>query len=266
MTLTEFNSMPAAEATHLLQQCNAATAWFEAMAQARPFADVAAMKTMGDAIWWSLGEADYLQAFEAHPMIGDVDSLRKKYAATKAMASGEQSGAAVAAEAVLTELATLNQKYLEKFGFIFIVFATGKSAAEMLGLALHIPDYASGWIHRWAFIARLRADLIRNLGQSAYRAAHKRGGEMDLKATMQTLLGEAEETAPAPVRQPLIEPLSDRELEVLNLIADGLSNRDIAERLVLSVGTVKVHTRNLYGKLNVNSRTQAVLAVGQMNR
>lgn len=58
--------------------------------------------------------------------------------------------------------------------------------------------------------------------------------------------------------QPLIEPLSERELEVLVLIRDGLSNRDIAERLFLSVGTVKVHTRNIYGKLNVSSRTQAV--------
>ena len=134
MTLTEFNSLPAAEAANLLQQCNAATAWYEAMAQARPFADVAAMKARGEAIWSSLGEAGYLQAFEAHPMIGDVDSLRKKYASTKAMASGEQSGAANADETVLTELTKLNHDYLAKFGFIFIVFATGKSATEMLAL------------------------------------------------------------------------------------------------------------------------------------
>jgi LuxR family maltose regulon positive regulatory protein len=59
-------------------------------------------------------------------------------------------------------------------------------------------------------------------------------------------------------RSPLIEPLSDREVEVLHLIADGLTNRQIAERLYLSLNTVKVHTRNIYGKLNVHSRTQAV--------
>lgn len=134
MTIAEFNALASPKAADLLQQCNAATAWYEAMASARPFADIAAMKSTAGVIWGSLRERDYLQAFEAHPMIGDVDSLRKKYASTKAMASGEQSGAAGADEAVLKELSDLNHTYLEKFGFIFIVFATGKSAAEMLAL------------------------------------------------------------------------------------------------------------------------------------
>jgi LuxR family maltose regulon positive regulatory protein len=56
----------------------------------------------------------------------------------------------------------------------------------------------------------------------------------------------------------LIEPLSERELQVLHLIAEGLTNREIAARLFLSLNTVKGHTRNIYGKLNVHSRTQAV--------
>jgi LuxR family maltose regulon positive regulatory protein len=56
----------------------------------------------------------------------------------------------------------------------------------------------------------------------------------------------------------LIEPLSDRELEVLELVAEGLANREIADRLCLSLNTVKVHTRNIYGKLGVNNRTHAV--------
>ena len=56
----------------------------------------------------------------------------------------------------------------------------------------------------------------------------------------------------------LIEPLSERELQILQFISEGMSNREIAERLCLSLGTVKVHSHNIYGKLNVSNRTQAV--------
>jgi LuxR family maltose regulon positive regulatory protein len=58
--------------------------------------------------------------------------------------------------------------------------------------------------------------------------------------------------------QALVEPLSERELEVLQLIAEGLTNREIGQRLFITPGTVKVHTSNIYGKLGVHSRTQAV--------
>ena len=56
----------------------------------------------------------------------------------------------------------------------------------------------------------------------------------------------------------LIEPLSDREIEVLRLVAEGLTNPDIATRLFLSLHTIKAHTRNIYGKLGVHNRTEAV--------
>ncbi len=72
----------------------------------------------------------------------------------------------------------------------------------------------------------------------------------------------AKEAVPSPaVHHPpsgMVEPLTERELEVLQLIAAGLSNREIADRLVLALSTVKVHTRNIYGKLGVHRRTQAV--------
>ena len=64
--------------------------------------------------------------------------------------------------------------------------------------------------------------------------------------------------------QPLVEPLTGRELEILNLIAAGLSNKEIAEALFIAVGTVKRHTMNIYGKLDVNSRTQAAVKGRQL--
>jgi DNA-binding NarL/FixJ family response regulator len=66
-------------------------------------------------------------------------------------------------------------------------------------------------------------------------------------------------TAGSPTRSPLAEPLTERELEVLACIAQGLSNREIAERLVITEGTVKNHVSNLIAKLEVRDRTQALL-------
>ena len=65
--------------------------------------------------------------------------------------------------------------------------------------------------------------------------------------------------------QPLVEPLTEREFEVLNLLAGGLSNKGIADTLFITVGTVKRHTMNIYGKLDVNSRTQAVVKARALN-
>ena len=73
-------------------------------------------------------------------------------------------------------------------------------------------------------------------------------------------VADPEQTDPSKSQVPeseLIEPLSERELEVLQLIAEGLTNPEIATRLYLSLNTVKVHTRNVYGKLGANNRTQA---------
>jgi LuxR family maltose regulon positive regulatory protein len=77
-----------------------------------------------------------------------------------------------------------------------------------------------------------------------------------------TLLAAFDSQAPGkkdhPRSQPLIEPLSERELEVLGLVAQGLSNREISQRLFIALDTVKGHNRRIYGKLQVNRRTEAV--------
>jgi OHCU decarboxylase len=129
-----WNGLDDETARAALANCCAAPAWVDAMMRRRPFGDAVAVRAAASEGAARLTEADWLEAFAAHPMIGDVESLRQKYAATRAVAAGEQAGAAGASEATLAELARLNREYYEKFGFIFNVFATGKSAEEMLSI------------------------------------------------------------------------------------------------------------------------------------
>ncbi len=134
MTLTELNALTEAEASAHLVTCCAASRWVEGMVRARPFASLNDMQATAATLWQTLAEPDYLAAFEGHPKIGDVHSLRAKYAQTHALAAGEQQAVQAASEATLHALAEGNARYERQNGFIFIVFATGKSAEEMLHL------------------------------------------------------------------------------------------------------------------------------------
>jgi 2-oxo-4-hydroxy-4-carboxy-5-ureidoimidazoline decarboxylase len=135
MSITaKHNDLTDADARAALANCCAAEKWVGGMLAACPFASDDALFAACNTVAATLSESDWLEAFAAHPLIGDVDSLRKKYAATKQLAAGEQSGVDAASEATLRELAGLNRAYAEKFGFIFIVFATGKTADEMLAI------------------------------------------------------------------------------------------------------------------------------------
>jgi len=132
MTITSLNALKP-EAAHLaFMQCCTANAWVERMVKAMPFSSVETLVSQADINWQGLTQADYLQAFEGHPKIGDVSSLREKYRSTEKIAAGEQSGVNTATETTLSQLKQLNDDYQEKFGFIFIVCATGKSASQML--------------------------------------------------------------------------------------------------------------------------------------
>lgn len=132
--LTELNKLPAEEAEQHFLRCCGSRAWARAMAAGRPYHNVDAIHARSAEVWRGLAENDCLEAFTAHPKIGDVNSLRAKFANTKMWASGEQSGVQGADEVVLQGLAEGNAAYEKKFGFIFIVCATGKSAQEMLAL------------------------------------------------------------------------------------------------------------------------------------
>ena len=134
MSLEELNALPRDQAEARFRDCCAAEPWVQGMVGNRPYTSREAMLVQSHRLWPTLTERDWLQAFEAHPKIGDVDSLREKYASTRALASGEQAGARQAPDAVLQRLKAGNDDYLARFGFIFIVCATGKSAEQMLDL------------------------------------------------------------------------------------------------------------------------------------
>jgi allantoicase len=121
--LARLNGLEATEATAALARCCGSARWAKEMAAARPFADVPSLLTLADRTWWRLDEADWLEAFAAHPRLGEQGG--------GAWSATEQQGVAAAAADVAAELARGNQAYLDKHGFIFILCATGKSADEM---------------------------------------------------------------------------------------------------------------------------------------
>ncbi|GAA4746425.1 2-oxo-4-hydroxy-4-carboxy-5-ureidoimidazoline decarboxylase [Flavisolibacter ginsenosidimutans] len=132
MTLTELNNLPSEQRKNELRKCCGAEAWVEKMNAAFPFLDEDILLQSGDEVWNGLTKKDWLEAFTHHPKIGDVNSLKEKFAATAKWASGEQSSVQQASQHIIEELAKGNSEYEAKFGYIFIVCATGKSADEML--------------------------------------------------------------------------------------------------------------------------------------
>jgi 2-oxo-4-hydroxy-4-carboxy-5-ureidoimidazoline decarboxylase len=132
--LESLNSASPAAATAALFRCCGCAGWASAVAAARPFADATALLTACEREWARASREDILEAFTHHPRIGDRESLRARFPSTHTWAADEQSTAAAAAESVLDELAEGNRAYEERFGHIFIVCASGKTAEEMLAL------------------------------------------------------------------------------------------------------------------------------------
>ena len=132
MTLDTLNTLPKSEALEQFSICCGASKWAEHITAFRPFKDKNELFNLAERIWLSLASEDWLEAFSHHPKIGDIDSLRKKFQKTKSWTEKEQSGIQGAGEHILKDLEESNRLYEEKFGYIFIVCATGKSAEEML--------------------------------------------------------------------------------------------------------------------------------------
>jgi 2-oxo-4-hydroxy-4-carboxy-5-ureidoimidazoline decarboxylase len=125
------NALSEAEARALLLRCCGSSRWAAAMIGARPFASDDAVFAAADRTWWALGPEDWLEAFAAHPRIGDRASADSRHAATREWSREEQTAAVTADEEVRTALAAGNAEYERRFGHIFLIRATGRSADEI---------------------------------------------------------------------------------------------------------------------------------------
>ncbi|MCF6263232.1 MAG: 2-oxo-4-hydroxy-4-carboxy-5-ureidoimidazoline decarboxylase [Xanthomonadales bacterium] len=117
-----------------LLKCCGSHNWLAGMLAGQPYLTEKSLYTLSDTTWSELSKADYLEAFAQHPQIGNLATLKEKFANTADWASDEQQGANQASAEILQALHHGNQAYLQKFGYIFIVCASGKSAAKMLAL------------------------------------------------------------------------------------------------------------------------------------
>jgi 2-oxo-4-hydroxy-4-carboxy-5-ureidoimidazoline decarboxylase len=132
MTLGEFNALPALGAEAVLLDCCGATRWTKQVTAQRPFGSANALHAAADAAWQKMDRDAILEAFSHHPRIGQKTATGSE--SHRRWSEGEQTGVRIAAEDVKSRLAQGNSTYYEKFGYIFIVCATGKTADEMLAL------------------------------------------------------------------------------------------------------------------------------------
>lgn len=135
MTLDALNLLSSKELQKELSKCCGSSLWVKMMSDQTPYASKESLIMLADQFWYRFcTKADWLEAFQHHPEIGDISSLQKKFASTSNWAGQEQSGVNTAKKEVLERLSKGNKDYKQKFGFIFIVCATGKSALQMLEL------------------------------------------------------------------------------------------------------------------------------------
>jgi len=138
-----WNGLPQEEAIREILVCCGSRSWATSMASKRPIQDETSLLATSDVIWRSLSEVAWLEASRSHPRIGDTGAEEVFHAQSAAWSAQEQQHAATAEEAVKMALKWGNREYEQKFGRIFIVCATGKSAGEILEILrrrLHNDD------------------------------------------------------------------------------------------------------------------------------
>lgn len=131
--LDTFNGTDNDAALASLISCCAAHRWALSVATLRPFKDEETLFTTADSIWNKMQEPDWMEAFHAHPRIGERKPAEAS-AQSKEWSNQEQAAVHDSHSAILAELAVGNERYEERFGFTYIVCATGKSAEEMLAI------------------------------------------------------------------------------------------------------------------------------------
>lgn len=131
--LAEWNLAPEATAVDTMMACCGARRWAEAMVALRPFSSIVELSTEADRVWSTMEEGDWMEAFASHPRIGEHKTAHANAIST-AWSQQEQSSAANAKQRILDELAKGNRLYEKRFGFTYIVCATGKSVEEMLAI------------------------------------------------------------------------------------------------------------------------------------
>ena len=133
-TLAAWNTAGVSEARNAMLDCCGSKRWADAMVALRPIASVEALSEDADRVWATMHDADWLEAFACHPRIGERRVSAHASAQSAAWSRAEQSQTSSANEKAMAEIALENQKYEERFGFTYIVCATGKSAEQMLAI------------------------------------------------------------------------------------------------------------------------------------
>ena len=127
--------MPEPEAAELLASCCGSSRWVTAMLARRPFRSRNQLLEAAGDVWGSLDPGDWREAFSHHPRIGERTGTVPQTARGAAWSAGEQAGMDSAGENLKNELVAVNREYEARFGFVYVVCATGKTADEMLDLA-----------------------------------------------------------------------------------------------------------------------------------